>query len=329
MATAAEYAHDAYDAVEYRRRNCQIVYVLGVEGSIHHGIVPIVKAFAERQVDPNTGARYDVVKGHELLRSAMFESTTTTGGVGDDDGKLSMYDPSSVQAILRELCPAYTSADRARRHVIIEGNSFPSGRSNERYRVKRQSDWSYMTPEEISITDTALNHPTNLYDFYSAFGPHVDVRFVVLHRPYMETIASHPKFDGGPRRHSAVIGGFILLLSRFLRGHMYSTSLGGTVPLWTIVCTDRLSSRNFSTEYELSESRAKVLGYMATFLDWPVRTCPECFDDWIESEKRSSPRESFGDEAYDEILGHAGRLASIWPPRRPEDDLPEQQCGLL
>jgi hypothetical protein len=339
---------DASDVVEYRKKNCQIIYVLGVEGSIHHGIVPVIKALAERQVDPVTGEGYDVVKGHELLRSAIFDSSCARrggdGGGGDDGdgeeeeegpcvggegGKLSMDDPSSVQTLLREMCPYYTGTDRTKRHVIIEGNSFPSGRSNENYRVTRQSDWSSMTPEEISTSETALNHPTSLYDFYDSFGPYVDVRFVVLHRPYMEIIASHPNFDGGPRRHSVVISGFIILLSRFLAGHMYSISLGGNVPLWTILCTDRLSSRSFLTEGELHESRASVLRYVANFLGWPDSACPECFDDWVESEKRSSPRESFGDEAADEILGNARMLESIWPPRRPEDALPQQQCGLL
>ncbi|KAL3807990.1 hypothetical protein ACHAXA_000960 [Cyclostephanos tholiformis] len=323
---------NASDVFQEGRTNCQIIYVLGVEGSIHHGLVPVIKSLAERQSDYRPGMGYDVVKGHELLRSAIFESSCIDEGSEEEGpcverGDLSMKDPNSVQTLLGEICP--DPYDFRSRHVIIEGNSFPSGREKENYRVTRQANWAMMTPEEIANSETALNHPTNLYDFYDSFGPYLDVRFVVLHRPYLETIASHPKFDGGPRMHSVVISGFIILLSRFLTSHMYSSFLDGNVPLWTIVCTDRLTSNSFQNEEELLESRASVLRYLANFLGWPVSTCPECFDNWVENKKSSSPRESFGDEITDDLLVHAKMLESIWPPRRPEDALPQQQCGLL
>ncbi len=42
-----------------RRENCQIVYITGVEGSSHHGVLPIIKALAKQQ-DPETGLGYHV-----------------------------------------------------------------------------------------------------------------------------------------------------------------------------------------------------------------------------------------------------------------------------
>lgn len=323
--------NDADDGVQHRRTNCQIIYVLGVEGSIHHGFMPVIKSLAERQFDPLTGTQYHVVKGHDDLRAAIFRSSACSREEKDEGlcvkDELQMNDPSFVRATLDKICP--NPKEVWRKHVIIEGNSFPSGREKEKYLVTRQRDWPGMTPEQISSSETALNHPTNLYKFFDSFSPHADVRFVVLHRPYLETIASHPNFDGGPEKHSVVISGFIILLSRFLMSHMYSPAWDGSVPLWTIVCADRLTSKSFQNENQLSESRERVLGYLANFLGWPDSSCPECFDEWVESKKKSSPQERLGEEATGELLDHARLLESIWPPRRLEDGLPQQQCGLL
>ena len=316
---------NASNVNEKRRTNCQIIYVLGVEGSMHHGFTPILKSLAERQSDSRTGTPYDVVYKNKLLNSAMFKPSCHHEGSEDagpciGGGDMPMDDPNSVQALLRKICP--DPYDLQSRHVIIEDNSFPSG-------LKIRSKWSHMSAEEIANSTTAANHPTNLNNFYDSFGPYVDVRFLVLHRPYLETIASHPGFDGGPIRHSVVLSGFIILLSRFLTSHMYSPSQDGNAPLWMIVCTNRLVSKSFQSEEELLKSRASLLRDLAYFLGWPVSTCPECFDNWKESKKVLSPRERFGDEATDELLVHAKKLESIWPPRRPEDFWPQHQCGLL
>ena len=345
-----------------RRANCQIIYVLGVEGSIHHGFMPVIKSLAERQIDVRTGTPYRVVKGSEALRAAIFRpsssssSSSSSGGGGstgprdndeggEDDGgdeeeerlcDSPMSDPAFVQNVLDEICPDDDDTEESRRHhVIIEGNSFPSGREREGYRVNRRKDWPDMTPEEVSRSTSAANHPTNLRTFHDSFGPYADVRFVVLHRPYLETIASHPDFDGGPVRHSVVISGFALLLGRFLAGHMYGYGGGGgaaaAVPLWTLVCADRLTSMSFRSERELGESRGGVLALLASFLGWPDSHCPECFDGWAESAKTksSSPRERLGDDATEVLLDHARYLEAYWPPRRMEDGSPLQRCGLL
>lgn len=216
-----------------------------------------------------------------------------------------------------------------RRHVIIEGNSFPSdGADNTKlqFRVRRQKSWLEMTPDEISRDELALNHPTNLYELYGSFSRYVDVRFVVLHRPYLETIASHPDFDASPVTHSSVISGFLLLLKRFLHRHMNDAVTGA--PLWTIVCADKLSSRQYETEEQLSEAREHVVGYLSEFLGWPQRSCPRCFDSWRESTKVGSPEERLGEETTRAVMEHVELLGGKWPPRREEDYLPEQQCRM-
>lgn len=321
-----------------RRSNCQIIYVLGVEGSLHHGFMPIIKVLADQQVDIVTSSHFHVVKGHEVLRAAIFGSKQFA--------KLPISDPQLVQDTVDAMCPPGDE----RQHIILEGNSFPSGGSEDdtfirptTFRVRRQSNWKTMTPNEIASSPQALNHPTNLYEFYNAFSPYADVRFVVLHRPYLDTIASHTGFDSGPIPHSTVISGFLLLLSRFLVSHMYNNNnnnydasasgyteydngkQNGGVPLWTIVCVEQLSSKEFETQQQLLEARESIVRHLATFLGWPIRSCPQCFDNWRESSK-SSPESRLGEATTNILLDHVNALEGIWPPRRIEDGLPQQQC---
>mmetsp|Transcript_25426 Transcript_25426/g.45969 ORF Transcript_25426/g.45969 Transcript_25426/m.45969 type:complete len:395 (+) Transcript_25426:117-1301(+) len=311
------------------RKNCQVIYVLGVEGSIHHGFMPVIKSLAEQQVDPITGTPYQVVKGHDALRAAIFGSKHNTD--------VPMNDPHLVQSTLDQICPS--PHESWKHHVIIEGNSFPSGGAdNEKldFRVRRQWDWIDMTTNEIASSESALNHPTNLHQFYDAYGPYVDIKFIVLHRPYVETIASHLGFDRGPEGHSNVISGFMILLSQFLMGHMYSgpavdaeddTNNIGGAPLWTIVCADKLSLKQYDTQKKLDGAREHVLGYLANFLGWPQRSCPRCFDKWKESNK-ASVEERMNTKTANTLWEHAKALEGVWPPRRREDDLLEQQCRM-
>ena len=320
-----------------RRSNCQIIYVLGVEGSLHHGFMPIIKVLADQQVDLVTSSHFHVVKGHEVLRAAIFGSKKFA--------KLPISDPQLVQNTVDAICPPGDE----RQHIILEGNSFPSGGSEDdtirptTFRVRRQSHWLTMTPNEIASSPQALHHPTNLYEFYNAFSPYADVRFVVLHRPYLDTIASHAGFDSGPIPHSTVIIGFLLLLSRFLVSHLYSNNYydasasgytdydhgkqNGGVPLWTLVCVEQLSSKEFETQQQLLEARDNIVSHLATFLGWPIRSCPQCFDNWRESSK-ASPESRLGEATTNILLDHVKALEGIWPPRRIEDGLPQQQCRM-
>ncbi len=98
-----------------------------------------------------------------------------------------------------------------------------------------------------------------------------------------------------------MISGFLLLLGRFLVSHMYSdsdsdsssaaTALGdedagssssggggGGVPLWTIVCIEQLSSKEFETQQQLLASREANHSSSCQFLGWTIQSCPQCFD---------------------------------------------------
>jgi hypothetical protein len=127
---------------------------------------------------------------------------------------------------------------------------------------------------------------------------------------YLETIASHPKWDSGPIIHSNVIRGFMIILRRFLDSHPIDPETGKQ--LWHLICVEKHFAKfyNFS-DTAVSEARKNMIHGVAQFLNWPVKECPHCFDSWHESTKD-----------YEATLGkkllvldrHSKSMAGIWPP---------------
>lgn len=302
------------------RGKCQIIYILGVEGATHHGFVPIIEALARNQVDPDTGLAYEVTTDPTSLKAGLFgwfNGRIRRWGFPDTPD---VDDPAFVQRVVRESCP-----DDGRRHVLIEWASFPSGHEDDprSYRVHRQHEWLSMSPEDIANTDEALRHPTNMNAFYQAYSPYVDIKFVVLHRPFLETIASHRDWDGGPEIHSNIIRGFMLMLRRFLDTHLFDLVTGNR--LWSLVCVERIMGKNYETEHDKKVARKHVMAYLTTFLGWPDGDCPQCFDSWRESTK--DPEEVLGPENLEVLRDHMKYLEGVWPPPG-EQGIAEQQCGI-
>lgn len=314
---------EAFASSEVKRENCQIIYVTGVEGSSHHGLLPIMETLAAKQIDPDTGLKYHVDIKSRDLKTGLFgwysyASQVTKWRFSRDPG---VQDPALSQSVVSSMCP-----NDGRRHVIIEWASFPSGQTNDRrsYRVKRQKEWLQMTPEEIANDELALVHPVDLNAFYDTYSPHAEIKFIVLNRDYTETIASHPEWDGGPIGHSKIISGFMIILSRFLNSHLVDPVTGKK--LWTLLCLESILQKNYQTLAESNEARKRVIQDIATFLDWPVKECPSCFNHWRESKK--IPAQILGPRNMNILQHHMSALEGVWPPKRSDDVLPEQQCGL-
>lgn len=303
------------------RKNCQIVYLLGVEGATHHGFIPIIEALAKNQKDPETGLEYHVDTEPSALKAGLF------GWFGGKHIKKwgfkttpEVDDPAFVQRVVKESCP-----DDGKKHVMIEWASFPSGHEDDprSYRVHRQHEWLSMSPEEIANTDEALEHPTNMNAFYQAYSPYVDIKFVVLHRPFLETIASHRDWDGGPEIHSNVIRGFMLMLRRFLDTHLFDLVSG--TRLWSLVCVESIMAKNYDTEHDVKVARRHTMAYLTEFLGWHDGDCSQCFDYWRESTK--DPEEYLGPENVAIMRDHMTFLEGVWPPPG-EQGIVEQQCGI-
>ena len=318
--------------------NCQIIYILGVEGAIHHGFTPILETLAKSQRDPNTGRAYEVTYAPKVLRSALF---------GLYQEKRDMDDPTLIAKVFRELCP---ENDGKTKHVIIEDSSFPSGAMDDprSYRIHRQASWMASTKEQVAADELAQNHPTNLYKFYELYSQHANVQFILLHRPFLETMASHAN-DWGEEvvGRSNMIRGFMLILKQFLvyirqkeedeaEGNSINNSGGmrgkmmmkkKKLALSTIVCADKIMSKNYESMYETTMARQHILDYVTEFLGWPSSRCPQCFSTWKESRKDAA--KVLGEKNLSLMLNDMKELEGIWPPFEViGDGLPEQQCDL-
>jgi len=304
------------------RRKCQIVYIMGVEGATHHGFIPILQNLARHQVDPATGRRYVVDADSHALKAGLFgwyhRNKIKKWGF---DLTPEVDDPDFVRAVVSDACPP----GDGRRHVLIEWASFPSGHEDDQrsYRVHRAPEWPNMTPEEVANSDEALSHPLRLNAFYRAYSPHVDVKFVVLHRPFLETIASHRDWDGGPETHSNVIRGFMLVLRRFLDTHLYDQVSGGR--LWRLVCVEKIMEKNYNDKEKAAAARVNVLRDLAEFLGWPDGNCPKCFNSWHESKK--DPIEVLGEENVAVLRSHMEWLEGVWPPPG-EESAAGRRCSI-
>ncbi len=149
------------------------------------------------------------------------------------------------------------------------------------------------------------------------------MKFIVLHRPFLETIASHKDWDGGPKVHSNLIRGFMLMLRRFLDTHLFDMVTGRR--LWSLVCVERIMAKNYDTEHDVKVARRHVMAYLTQFFDWPDGDCPQCFDSWRESSK--DPYEHLGPENVEIMKEHMKFLEGVWPPPG-ESGIVEQQCGI-
>eukprot|EP00581_Thalassiosira_minuscula_P012479 CAMPEP_0183728492 /NCGR_PEP_ID=MMETSP0737-20130205/28178_1 /TAXON_ID=385413 /ORGANISM="Thalassiosira miniscula, Strain CCMP1093" /LENGTH=369 /DNA_ID=CAMNT_0025960445 /DNA_START=145 /DNA_END=1254 /DNA_ORIENTATION=+ len=305
------------------RDKCQIIYIVGVEGSDrHHEFTSVLQKLASHQKDPVTDIPYEVTYADMTLRSAIF-------GWKRESRPLDNH--SLVRQVIRKICP-----HNEKKHVIIEDSSFPAGTEDDPryYRIHRQPWWLEATMEEIATSETALGHPTNLRQFYEAYSPYAEIKFVVLHRPYTEMIASYHDVDGTAEQHSNVIRGFLLLLRRFLDAHPLDTLSGKK--LWTLVCVERIASKYYSEKTlvmgervdgkeQMNLARQNILRFLAEFLEWPHLECRDCFDHWRES--GGNHLEVLGEEHVANVLEHMRKLGGIWPPFL-EDALSEQKCSL-
>lgn len=184
------------------------------------------------------------------------------------------------------------------------------------------------------MSQTAMNHPTNLNNFYDTYSPYAEIKFVVLHNPYIDTVSQHIVVDRSVEQHSNLVRAYMLLLRRFLDSHPTDKVSGEK--LWTLVCMERIRERYYAEDVmvdgervegnaRMQFARQNILRYLAEFLGWSEENCPKCYDHWKESGKDYA--KVLGLENMAVLVDHMRRMASIWPPN-VENALPEQQCSI-
>lgn len=276
---------------------------------MHHGMSPVLHELARRQID-QTGTPYHVQFESRYLRYGLFGYPAWVGNEFKYNNLPAMNDQELVQRVISAICP-----NNGQHHVIIEGVSFPAGDDTSRLRVKRDKNWQKQSPQEISVTNSARNHPLNLDEFYAAYSPYAEIKFIVLNRPYLETIASHPDFDSGPITHSNVIQGFLIILGKFLEGHRHDNS---GEKIWLMINMETLAvlyygPRSQRENHKLAlEAKRDMVQKIATFLRWPQTECRDCFLNWKDSTKDHT--QIFSPDEISLLRQHEQRLEGVWPP---------------
>lgn len=280
---------------------------------MHHGISPVIIELAKQQSDTRSGSPHHVQFESKHLRYGLFGWPEKVGREFNFDKVPAIDDPILVQKVIDVICP-----DNGHHHVIIEGTSFPAGDDSPRthLRVRRSVEWQKLSPEEIAVSRTALSHPINLDKFYDAYYRYAELKFVVLYRPYLETIGSHPDYDSSPITHSNIIRGFLIILSRFLNAHRYDKLNGEKV--WSIFFMEELSVNFYGPRSNREnwkralEARQDMLREMSLFLGWPQSECKHCFVTWRDSLK--DHEKSFSPKELNILRQHMQSLEGIWPP---------------
>ena len=181
---------------------CQIVYVLGVEGSGHHGVSDV------------------------LLQTLADEQSGITLKFRDNDFRkiMTARDSAEISPKMEEICKPNE------RTVIVEDTSFPSGLEYRKIYAGRPA-------MDVAAILDIKPHPLDLEALVDTFSPHADIKFVILHRPFFSVAVSHSeyKIDGGIVGHGEVMSGHMRYLGKLFKPDKLDSKVD-----WMLLCTDRL-----------------------------------------------------------------------------------------
>ena len=181
---------------------CQIVYVLGVEGSGHHGVSDV------------------------LLQTLASEQSGISLKFRDRDFRriMTARDSAEIAQKMIEICQP------TKRTVIVEDTSFLTGLEYRKIYAGRPA-------MDVAAILEIKPHPLDLETLVDTFSPHADIKFIILHRTFFSVAVSHSEYkvDGGIIGHGEVMSGHMRYLSKLFK----PDKLGGKVD-WMLLCTDRL-----------------------------------------------------------------------------------------
>jgi len=303
---------------EASRKNCQFIIVLGTEGSLQNDIEPIFSSLASLQpnslyIHPRSADSPEL----DLFRRTFYNLVEHYGPPRLEE--LAPH-PEMVRKRMEALCPPTINngdgqEDGERRRIYYGDIPFPYGSINS---PGRMDAWQDMTVEEIAQDVLDSGRPTNLQTMLQVFGPYADIKFIALHRPYLDTIAHFAHKDGGAVLHSKMIAGHMMAFSQFLNAHpidRYTNS-----KLWMVLCLHQLWSTSYQSVEDIIAGRQRIVERIANFLGWRIIGSTTEEDDDGEDffghwhEKHKDPLTKLGFENMDEIRKHVQLLEGVWPP---------------
>jgi len=255
----------------------ELLYLVGVEGSSHHGVHDILSRLgADRCREHNypdvKGARrmFWLSNSTKCLHAEQAQNERTCplvvggeiaknifgsfGGRSDIRSSPIVYNSSAVLSIARDLQEV---SPHKLNFLTIQGWSFPSGLGKS----KRNPPW-----------------PISISKLFDTLSPEMTVRFIVLQRPFAKCVFSHRWWDGGLVAHA-------LKLAEYLK---YFGEVLNSIPReqWRILPVECL--------YKNKETREKILQRLMEYLDWRPDgkiECCGCLDGWRESREHNIKKE--------------------------------------
>lgn len=160
----------------------KFIFIAGVEGCGHHGLLPVVDTAIRASVQAN-GDDSKVLTRWPMLRE-LFNALWYTQS-------LASQQQQHIRNRLDELMlhgVALANSTGCSQY-ILEDNSFPSGMNR------------------------CLSRQWDIVEMTELLRPHAEIRFLALYRDPIAMTFSHPEFDGGLRKHAKMVAAFLKYLN--------------------------------------------------------------------------------------------------------------------
>lgn len=168
----------------------KVIYIAGVEGTGHHGVMPMLLYPAIREYG------HGVLAWWRSLREVLMKTP-----------------PPQRKQRLQTILDKMGVFDKP--HIIMEWCSYPFGEDV-------RSRWAEGCADPLGLTrEERSGNPGNsvdLKEFVELFQDFADVKVLVLHRSLVSSAWSHKEWDAGLVEHARVLALFSEYLTNVLRG---------------------------------------------------------------------------------------------------------------
>jgi len=179
-------------AAPHKSSRPKIIYIAGVEGTGHHGFMPLLL--------------YPAVRKHGRAVFAWWRSMREV---------LLKTPPAERKAKLHKLLTAAKVGDAKGPQVIFEWCSYPFGEEHRERWAKGCEDPEALKREELSGNP---GNSVDLREFVELFQEYGDVRVLVLHRGLISASWSHKEWDDGLVEHASIIALFNDYITGVVKG---------------------------------------------------------------------------------------------------------------
>jgi len=228
-----------------KRRRLQVVYIAGVEGTGHHGFMPLLLYPAVREYGGG------VLAWWRSLREVLLKCP-----------------PSERRAKLNMLLEAMQTNCQDEPRILFEWCSYPFGEEHRERWADGVADTDALARE---LRSGNPGNSVDLREFVDIFSEFADVKVLVLHRGLISASWSHKEWDQGLLKHARILA----LFMEYLTG-----VLGGLDPdMWRWVAYEDVCNAHLQGEH------AAVAAALSAFLGLPAATLQRSFSHFRPSSK--------------------------------------------